>query len=96
MQVSITGHHVEVTEALKAHVEDKFSKLKRHFDNVVDVHVILTVEKLEQKAEATVQISGAKLYADDTQADMYVAIDNMIDKLDRQVVKHKEKSQEHR
>ncbi len=96
MQVSITGHHVEVTEALRAHVEDKFSKLKRHFDNVVDVHVILTVEKLEQKAEATVQVSGAKLYADDTQADMYVAIDNMIDKLDRQVVKHKEKSQEHR
>ncbi|OAI10536.1 hypothetical protein A1359_16635 [Methylomonas lenta] len=96
MQVSITGHHVEVTEALKAHVEDKFSKLKRHFDNVVDVHVILTVEKLEQKAEATVQISGAKLYADDTQADMYVAIDNMIDKLDRQVVKYKEKSQERR
>ena len=96
MQVSITGHHVEVTEALKAHVEDKFSKLKRHFDNVVDVHVILTVEKLEQKAEATLQISGAKLYADDIQADMYVAIDNMIDKLDRQVVKHKEKSQDRR
>ena len=96
MQVSITGHHVEVTEALKAHVEDKFSKLKRHFDNVMDVHVILTVEKLEQKAEATLQISGAKLYADDTQADMYVAIDNMIDKLDRQVVKHKEKNQERR
>ena len=96
MQVSITGHHVEVTEALRAHVEDKFSKLKRHFDNVMDVHVILTVEKLEQKAEATVQISGAKLYADDTQEDMYVAIDNMIDKLDRQVVKHKEKNQDRR
>lgn len=96
MQVSITGHHVEVTEALRAHVEDKLSKLKRHFDNVVDVHVILTVEKLEQKAEATVQVSGAKLYADDTQEDMYVAIDNMIDKLDRQIVKHKEKLQNHR
>jgi len=96
MQVSITGHHVEVTEALKANVEEKIGKLKRHFDNVVDVHVILTVEKLEQKAEATVQISGAKLYAEDTQEDMYVAIDNMIDKLDRQVVKHKEKLQNHR
>ncbi len=63
---------------------------------MVDVHVILTVEKLEQKAEATVQISGAKLYADDTQEDMYVAIDNMVDKLDRQIVKHKEKLQNHR
>jgi putative sigma-54 modulation protein len=96
MQVSITGHHVDVTDSLKAHVEDKFTKLKRHFDNVVDVHVILTVEKLEQKAEATVQISGAKLFAEDVQEDMYVAIDNMVDKLDRQVVKFKEKNQNHR
>lgn len=96
MQVSITGHHVEVTDSLKAHVEDKLSKLKRHFDNVVDVHVILTVEKLEQKAEATVQISGAKLFAEDVQSDMYVAIDNMVDKLDRQIVKHKEKTHNHR
>jgi putative sigma-54 modulation protein len=96
MQVSITGHHVDVTDSLKAHVEEKISKLKRHFDNVVDVHVILTVEKLEQKAEATVQISGAKLFADDIQEDMYVAIDNMVDKLDRQIVKFKEKNQNHR
>ena len=96
MQVSITGHHVDVTDSLKAHVEEKFSKLKRHFDNVMDVHVILTVEKLEQKAEATVQISGATLFAEDTQDDMYAAIDNMVDKLDRQIVKHKEKNQNHR
>lgn len=93
MQVSITGHHVEVTEAMKQHVEDKIGKLKRHFDNVTDVHVILTVEKLEQKAEATVQISGAKLFADDVQENMYTAIDNMVDKLDRQIIKHKEKNQ---
>ena len=96
MQVSITGHHVEVTDSLKTHVEDKIGILKRHFDNVVDIHVILTVEKLEQKAEATVQISGAKLFAEDVQADMYVAIDNMVDKLDRQLVKFKEKNQNHR
>jgi putative sigma-54 modulation protein len=75
MQVSITGHHVEVTDSLKAHVEEKISKLKRHFDNV--------------------QISGAKLFAEDVQEDMYVAIDNMVDKLDRQIVKHKEKTQDH-
>lgn len=96
MQVSITGHHLDVTEGLKTHVEDKISKLKRHFDNVTDVHVILTVEKLHQKAEATVQISGAKLFAEDHQEDMYVAIDNMVDKLDRQIIKHKEKLNNHR
>ncbi|QWF71177.1 ribosome-associated translation inhibitor RaiA [Methylomonas paludis] len=96
MQISITGHHVEVTDSLKSHIEDKIGILKRHFDNVVDIHVILTVEKLEQKAEATVQISGAKLFAEDVQADMYVAIDNMVDKLDRQIVKFKEKNQNHR
>ncbi|MFW5443309.1 MAG: ribosome hibernation-promoting factor, HPF/YfiA family [Methylococcaceae bacterium] len=96
MQVSVTGHHVEVTDSLRNHVEEKISKLKRHFDNVTDVHVILTVEKLEQKAEATVQISGAKLFADDSQEDMYQAIDNMVDKLDRQIIKHKEKKGSHR
>ncbi|MBS3964953.1 MAG: ribosome-associated translation inhibitor RaiA [Methylomonas sp.] len=96
MQVSITGHHVEVTEALKAYSEEKIAKIKRHFDNVVDVHIILTVEKLEQKAEAAVQVSGAKLYAEDTQEDMYAAIDNMVDKLDRQILKHKEKLHNHR
>jgi putative sigma-54 modulation protein len=96
MQVSVTGHHVDVTDSLRNHVEEKIGKLKRHFDNVTDVHVILTVEKLEQKAEATVQISGAKLFADDAQADMYQAIDNMVDKLDRQIIKHKEKTGKHR
>jgi len=96
MQVSVTGHHVEVTDSLRNHVEEKIGKLKRHFDNVTDVHVILTVEKLEKKAEATVQISGAKLFADDVQEDMYQAIDNMVDKLDRQIIKHKEKTGSHR
>ncbi len=96
MQVSVTGHHVDVTDSLRNYVEEKISKLKRHFDNVTDVHVILTVEKLAQKAEATVQISGAKLYADDVQEDMYQAIDNMVDKLDRQIIKHKEKITSHR
>jgi putative sigma-54 modulation protein len=96
MQLSITGRHLEITEALKAHVEDKISKLKRHFDHVTDVHVILSVEKMVQKAEATVQISGAKLFAEDHQEDMYAAIDSMVDKLDRQIIKHKEKISGHR
>ncbi|MBL1262663.1 ribosome hibernation-promoting factor, HPF/YfiA family [Candidatus Methylomicrobium oryzae] len=91
MQVIVTGHHLEITDSLKAHVDSKFEKLARHFDNVTDVHVILAVEKLIHKAEATLQISGAKLFAEDQQDDMYVAIDNMVDKLDRQIIKHKEK-----
>ncbi|GAB4254590.1 MAG: ribosome hibernation promoting factor [Methylomicrobium sp.] len=96
MQISVSGHHVEVTESLKAFVESKFEKLERHFDHVTDVHVVLSVEKLNQKAEATVQISGAKLFAEDTQEDMYVAIDKLVDKLDRQIIKHKEKTGSHR
>jgi putative sigma-54 modulation protein len=96
MQVSVTGHHLEVTDALKSHIDSKFEKLARHFDRVTDVHVILSVEKLVQKAEATLQLSGAKLFAEDHQEDMYVAIDNMVDKLDRQITKHKEKTGSHR
>ena len=78
MQVIITGHHLEITEALKAHIDDRFAKLARHFDKVTDVHVILSVEKLVQKAEATLQISGAKLFAEDHQEDMYAAIDETV------------------
>lgn len=93
MQLSITGHHIEVTEALRNYVTEKFSKLERHFGQVIDVHVILQVEKLIQKAEATVQVNGAKLFAEDSREDLYAAIDGLIDKLDRQVLKHKEKIQ---
>lgn len=96
MHLIVTGHHLEITEALKAHVDAKFEKLARHFENVTDVHVILTVEKLVHKAEATLQLSGAKLFAEDQQDDMYVAIDHLVDKLDRQIIKHKEKLQNHR
>lgn len=95
MQLSITGHHIEVTEALKNYVTEKFSKLERHFDQVIDIHVILEVEKLVQKAEATVQVNGAKLFAEDSREDLYAAIDGLIDKLDRQVLKHKDKIQNH-
>ena len=96
MQISVTGHHVEVTESLKSYVETKFEKLERHFDHVTDVHVVLNVEKMVQKAEATVQISGAKLFAEDHQEDMYAAIDSLTDKLDRQIKKYKEKNSKHR
>lgn len=96
MQIDITGHHIEVTDSLRDYVNSKFEKLERHFDNVVDVHVILTVEKLTHKAEATLVVSGARLFADATNEDMYAAIDALTDKLDRQVVKHKEKRADHR
>ncbi|MBS3785191.1 MAG: ribosome-associated translation inhibitor RaiA [Gammaproteobacteria bacterium] len=95
MKIDITGHHVDITDALRDYVAEKFQRLERHFDNVVDVHVILTVERSEQKAEATMALSGARLYADSTAADMYAAIDLLTDKLDRQVVKHKEKRTDH-
>jgi putative sigma-54 modulation protein len=95
MQVIISGHHLEITDALKAHTEDKFSKLARHFDKVTDVHVILSVEKLVQKAEATLHFAGTKFFAEDHQEDMYVAIDHLVDKLDRQILKHKEKHADH-
>ena len=95
MQINITGHHVDLTTSLRQYVESKLEKLERHFDQVVDVHVILSVEKLRQKAEATVHLSGTNVFAEDTQEDMYAAIDGLIDKLDRQVKKYKEKLTNH-
>ena len=96
MQISLTGHHVDITEPLRNYVDNKFERLERHFDNVTNVHVILSVEKLRQKAEATLYINGANVFADSTHEDMYAAIDTLIDKLDRQVIKHKEKKTNHR
>lgn len=96
MQVNVTGHHLDITDALRNYVDTKFERLERHFDHVTDVHVILGVEKINKKAEATVQLNGAKLFAEDVQEDMYAAIDGLIDKLDRQVKKHKEKITNHR
>jgi putative sigma-54 modulation protein len=95
MQISITGHHIDVTEALRNYVMEKMQRVERHFDKIVNVHVVLEVQKLAQKAEATVQVNGASLFAQEESEDLYAAIDGMVDKLDRQVVKHKEKVQEH-
>lgn len=95
MQMNITGNHIEVTDSLHDHVTSKFERLTRHFDHVTNVHVILSVEKQGQKAEATVHVSGADLFASDTNDDMYAAIDAMVHKLDRQVIKHKSKIKDH-
>lgn len=95
MQLNVTGHHVDVTAAMKEYVASKINRIEKHFDNVTDVHCILTVEKLRHKAEATVNVSGARLYADAVEEDMYAAIDGLVDKLDRQIIKHKEKRCDH-
>lgn len=95
MQIDLTGHHVDITPALRGYVNEKFERLERHFDNVTDVHVILSVEKVRHKAEATIQVSGGSLFADSIEDDMYAAIDGLVDKLDRQVKKHKEKLTDH-
>lgn len=95
MQLDVSGHHVNVSEALRDYVKTKFSRLKRHFDIATHAHVILTVEKLDQKAEATVHVSGGNLFADAVEEDMYAAIDALADKLDRQLKRHKEKLTDH-
>jgi putative sigma-54 modulation protein len=96
MQLNLTGHHVEITPALRAYVTEKLGRLERHFDHVTNVHVVLSVEKLRQKAEATIHITGNELFADCVDEDMYAAIDALADKLDRQIKKHKEKLSSHR
>ena len=95
MNLSISGHHIDITESMKTYIAEKMEKLTRHFDHVIDVHVICTVEKLRHKAESTIQVSGAKIFAEATEEDMYASIDAMISKLDRQVLKHKEKLKDH-
>jgi putative sigma-54 modulation protein len=95
MQPTVTGHHIDVTTALRDYFQTKFGKLERHFDNMTDIHCVLTVEKLVQKAEATIHLGGGTIHADAQHEDMYAAIDGLVDKLDRQVKKHKEKLTDH-
>jgi len=95
MQINLSGHHVEVTDSMKEYVNDKFAKLERHFDNINNVYVVLTVEKLNQIAEATVHLNGKEIHAKATNEDMYASIDNLTDKLDRQIIKYKEKITAH-
>ena len=95
MQINITGHHLNLTTPLKDYVEKKFERLTRHFDHVINIHVVLTVEKLIHRAEASLQVSGNKLFADASDDGMYAAVDSLVDKLDRQIVKHKEKLKDH-
>ena len=93
MNLHLTGHHVEITPAIRDYVTQKLTRINRHFDHVIDVNVIVTVEKLDQKIEANVHLSGKDIHVQANDADMYAAIDVLMDKLDRQVLKHKERFQ---
>ena len=96
MQLNLTGHHVEITTSMRDYVQSKLARLERHFDHVTVVHCILAVDKLRHRAEATVNLAGGKLFAEAIEGkNMYAAIDAMVDKLDRQVRKHKEKLTDH-
>lgn len=95
MNLTITGHHIEVTPALRDYVSSKLERVVRHFDHVTSVHVILSVEKLVQKAEVTLHVKGKDIFADASDTDLYAAIDLLVDKLDRQVQKYKGKHNDH-
>ena len=95
MQLSVTGHHVEITPALRSYVEKKIVRIVRHFDHVIDTHFVLTVEKLLHKAEATLRVRGETIHALASHDDMYAALDALADKLERRVRKHKEKLTDH-
>jgi putative sigma-54 modulation protein len=95
MNLIIHGHHLEVTPALRSYVEDKLTRIRRHFDNVIDVDVVLSVDKLRQKAEITLRVRGSALHAACIEDDLYASIDAMMDKLDRQVLRHKDRVKNH-
>ncbi len=96
MNLSVSGHHLEVTPAIRSYVRSKLERVIRHFDHVIDAHVILTVDKLRQKAEVTLHVRGKDLHCECEEADLYAAIDLLADKLDRQVLRYKDKRYEKR
>ena len=91
MQLTISGHHLEITTAIREYITQKFSKLERHFEQITSTSVILTVDKLTHNAEATIHVSGGELFANSQHEDMYAAIDALTDKLDRQLIQYTEK-----
>lgn len=100
MNLTISGHHLEVTPALRGYVTSKLERISRHFDQVVDIKVLLTVDNLKekdqrQKAECNIHVKGKDLFAECAHADLYAAVDELADKLDRQVLRYKDKAQDH-
>lgn len=96
MQITISGHHVDLTDSIKDYVHNKLSRLDKHHGQITSTNVILSVEKLRQKAEASIHVSGKDFFANSESEDLYAAIDSLTDKLDRQLLKHKEKISSHR
>lgn len=92
MNLNVSGHHLEITPAIRGYVQSKLERITRHFDHVIDAHVILSVDKLRQKAEITLHVRGKDLHCAAEDGDLYAAIDRLVDKLDRQVLKHKGKT----
>ncbi|MFN4327872.1 MAG: ribosome hibernation-promoting factor, HPF/YfiA family [Limnobacter sp.] len=95
MNLNINGHHLEVTPAIRAYVVEKLDRVKRHFDHVIDASVTLSVTKLVHQAEVTLHVRGKDIHAESSDANMYAAIDALADKLDRQVLRHKDKLTNH-
>jgi putative sigma-54 modulation protein len=100
MNLTISGHHLEVTPALRSYVTDKLDRITRHFDQVVDVKVLLSIEnqtekERRQKAECNIHVKGNNMFAESAHQDLYAAVDDLVDKLDRQVVKHKDRIRNH-
>ncbi len=93
MNLNVSGHHLDITPAIRTYVSGKLERVTRHFDHVIDAHVILSVEKLLRKAEITLHVRGKDIHAECIDSDLYAAIDLLVDKLDRQVIKHKDKTQ---
>ena len=96
MNLHLTGHQLPITPAIRDYIGSKLQRITHHFDNVIDVSVIISVEKLQQRIEATVHVRGKDIFCESSAADMYAAIDGLIDKLDRTIIKHKEKARSHR
>ena len=94
MNLNVSGHHVEVTPAILSYVRAKLERISRHFDHVIDAHVIVTVDKIRQKAECTLHVRGKDLHCESEEDDLYAAIDLLADKLDRQVLRYKDKRYE--
>jgi putative sigma-54 modulation protein len=91
MNLNLTGHHLLITPAIREYLSTKLVRVTRHFDHVIDVNVVLSVDKLRQQVTANLHIRGKEIHAECVEADMYAAIDALADKLDRQVLRHKEK-----
>jgi putative sigma-54 modulation protein len=96
MNLNLTGHHLDITPAIRDYVVAKLDRVTRHFDHVIDVNVVMSVSKLRHKAEVNLHTRGKDIHVEAIESDMYAAIDALVDKLDRQVVKHKEMRAQHR